>query len=145
MPYGMEAVEQSSVVRALKRTPKGSLSYSPKWDKSSEAERIVSLQLFIMISTCCLQLIPHRNSSQSLPLPHHFPPTPLPTSLKGHGGSLYRLQTPLQLVKKKASKDALPQPIHIPLPLILNPVNCTPCPILHYPTITQSHLLQSQH
>ena len=37
------AVNTESVLQALRNTPKGRLSYSPKWDRSSEAERRVSL------------------------------------------------------------------------------------------------------
>ena len=49
----------SGVLEALRNTSKGRLSYSPKWDRSSDAERLVSFVREVRVmEEECLDIVP---------------------------------------------------------------------------------------
>lgn len=60
----------SSVLEGLRNTSKGRLSYSPKWDRSSDAERLVSFVREVTTMEeewhSCLDTFSHQKCSRTL-------------------------------------------------------------------------------
>ena len=139
-------MESASVLQGLKATPKGKLSYSRKWDSSSDAERLVRHKCTVqhaklhaldgynryyrhvsIISMLNLAWFPCRSCSRNGHLLPPSPPRTSPISPRGLGDCHYSTPPPPVMMMRMTLPHTRP---------LLPPLGTSPAgTIAHCPTL----------